>query len=441
MEGNATQDDVFLYDRATGANVLVSRSLTSPVLTANGASRDPSVSADGRWVAFASVALDLVAGRAGGVFLFDRDTATLAWVGPGDQPEVSDDGRWVAFLSSAAGVVPGQVDANGGNDVFLWDRTTGETVLVSRSTASAATAGNGVSSFTPQSESPDVLSADGRWVVFASLATDLVAGASDANASSDVFLFDRVAGTTTLVSHANGFSLVAGDGESGDPGVSADGSHVVFRSQAPSLVPGQFDFIGTSDLFLYRRATGGIELVSRSMVSPARTGNAATSALPRVSADGAYVAFTSRAGDLVVGDFQVDDDAFLFSSPPPGRDYFTVPPCRLFDSREPGSGPALASGVARTLSVHGLCAVPETARAVAVNLTVTQPSGPGHLALHPGDGSLPSTSTINFGAGQTRANHAVLSLALDGTGSLAVTPVVLGNGTVHVIVDVVGYFE
>jgi Tol biopolymer transport system component len=441
VEGNGAQEDVFLFDQAGGAIELVSRSLSSPLQTGNGASRDPSISADGRWVAFASAAADLVAGRAGGVFLWDRDAEALTWVGPGDQPEISDDGRWIAFLSSAAGVVPGQTDTNGGSDVFLWDRETGTTTLASHSTASATAAGNGVSTFTPQSESPDVLSADGRFLVFASRATDLAAGVTDTNGLSDVFVFDRNAGISTLVSHASSSPLAAANGESADPGVSADGSHVVFRSWATALVDGQVDSNTANDLFVYRLSTGTIDLVSRSTLSPSRTGSSATDGLPRISADGAFIAFSSYARDLADGDAQIDEDAFLFSSPPSGRDFFTLPPCRLLDTRLPGGGPAIASGETRTLTVNGVCGVPVTARAVTLNVTVVQPSGAGYLTLHPADAAAPVTSTLNFAAGETRANNAVLLLALDGSGTLGLSPFVAGSGSVHVIVDVAGYFE
>ncbi|HYN22912.1 MAG TPA: hypothetical protein VE078_18275, partial [Thermoanaerobaculia bacterium] len=102
-------------------------------------------------------------------------------------------------------------------------------------------------------------------------------------------------------------------------------------------------------------------------------------------------------------------------------------------------GPALTSGVTETVVLTGACGIPANASAVALNVTVTQGSGGGHLILFPGDFLLlPNTSTINFQAGQTRANNAVLSLA--GDGSLAMHPAVTGGGTVHVILDVTGYF-
>jgi hypothetical protein len=93
------------------------------------------------------------------------------------------------------------------------------------------------------------------------------------------------------------------------------------------------------------------------------------------------------------------------------------------------------------VKVAGACGIPATARAVAANVTVLQSTGPGRLTLHPGDLSASSTSTINFSAGITRANNATLPLALDGTGTLSLSATVNGGGTVHVIVDVSGYFE
>lgn len=122
------------------------------------------------------------------------------------------------------------------------------------------------------------------------------------------------------------------------------------------------------------------------------------------------------------------------------RDFFTLPPCRLFDSRDPGLGP-LPSGVEQSVDTYGICGIPPTAKAVSVNVTVTQPNGGGFVTLYPGHLAPPGTSTINFSAGQTRANNAIMFLALDDSGTLGVVPVVAGGGAVHVIVDVNGYFE
>ena len=118
--------------------------------------------------------------------------------------------------------------------------------------------------------------------------------------------------------------------------------------------------------------------------------------------------------------------------------FYTVAPCRIVDTRLAASAPILTTGVTRAFAVADRCGVPAGARAVALNVTVTQPSGGGHVALHP-TGAAPLGSTINFAAGATRANSAILKLGPDG--GLAATAAIGGGGTVHVIVDVAGYFQ
>ena len=124
-----------------------------------------------------------------------------------------------------------------------------------------------------------------------------------------------------------------------------------------------------------------------------------------------------------------------------GAAFYTLTPCRVADTRDPpGSlgGPALSAGAVRTFPVGGSCAIPASAKAVSMNVTVTGPTAPGHLTLYPVGSSLPSSSTINYRAGQTRANDAIVAL-----GPGAGVSVVCGqaSGTVHVILDVNGYFE
>ena len=117
-----------------------------------------------------------------------------------------------------------------------------------------------------------------------------------------------------------------------------------------------------------------------------------------------------------------------------------VPPCRVVDTRD-GSrfGPMpLSAGTEAAFSVGGRCAIPETARAVAGNVTVTQPTGLGHLRLFPADTAPPLTSSLNYGPGQTRANNVVVPL--NGLGRLGVL-VGQGAGSVHVIIDTSGYFQ
>jgi hypothetical protein len=125
-------------------------------------------------------------------------------------------------------------------------------------------------------------------------------------------------------------------------------------------------------------------------------------------------------------------------APPSSLDFYTLPPCRLADTRTPTGGPALQPGTVRTFQAAGICGVPATAKAVAVNLTVTQPATGGYLTLAPAGPPAPLASSINFQTGQTLANNAVLPLG-DGTGVIQVRTV--AGGTVQLVLDVSGYFQ
>jgi hypothetical protein len=119
--------------------------------------------------------------------------------------------------------------------------------------------------------------------------------------------------------------------------------------------------------------------------------------------------------------------------------YHTVQPCRVFDSRRPADGPVLSSGVVRTITVAGVCGVPQSATSVTVNLAVTQPTSLGFVRLF-ASGPLPSSPffSLNYSAGQTRGNNAMVQLSASGqVDALATTT---APGTVHLIVDVFGYF-
>jgi hypothetical protein len=130
------------------------------------------------------------------------------------------------------------------------------------------------------------------------------------------------------------------------------------------------------------------------------------------------------------------------ASPPPALRFYTVPPCRLVDTRGaagPLGGPALQPHADRQFALAGPCGVPVDAKALSLNLTVTGAAAAGDLRLYPGDSSAPSTSAINYGAGQTRANNAVAAVGQDGIGSLTLR--CDSAGTVHLILDVNGYFK
>jgi hypothetical protein len=134
----------------------------------------------------------------------------------------------------------------------------------------------------------------------------------------------------------------------------------------------------------------------------------------------------------------VDDDVAS------GLDYYTVTPCRLIDTRLPAGpdppfgGPALSPAQIRVFDVAGHCGISPSARAISINVTVTQGGAAGFVRLYPANETLPLVSTINYSAGATRGNNAIVGLSP--TGQLAVVSQ-QGTGTVHLILDVNGYFE
>jgi serine protease len=129
--------------------------------------------------------------------------------------------------------------------------------------------------------------------------------------------------------------------------------------------------------------------------------------------------------------------------PQTAADYWTLTPCRLFDTRDPTGpfgGPILASGVVRSFALAGRCGIPASAMAISVNLTSVTPTALGYLKVYPGDAGTVSTSALNFGAGQVRGNNAIVPVAADGSGTVNVLPFLSDGGTVHAVLDVNGYF-
>ncbi len=201
----------------------------------DGTSEEPSISADGRFVAFVSIASNLVADDTNGqrdAFVHDRETGQTRRVsvasdgsqgdGPSYEPILSADGSIVAFTSSAGTLVAD--DANLESDVFVHDLTTGETTRVNLNTA-----GNELR----DDSSHLSMSANGRFVVF--VTGDSFVVADDTNESADVFLLDRKKGVTTRLSVSSGGEQA--DGNSYATALSADGSVVAFASNAGNLVP------------------------------------------------------------------------------------------------------------------------------------------------------------------------------------------------------------
>jgi Tol biopolymer transport system component len=279
-------------------------SVNSAGVEGNGFSAFPSLNGDGGIAAFWSQATTLVPGDTNAVpdiFVRDQDAGTTrrvsvssAGVQGNDEsflPSISNDGRFVAFGSRADNLVPG--DTNATSDIFVHDRVTGVTERVSRSGAGVQTNGG---STTPS------ISANGRFVAFASDADNLVAG--DTNGATDVFVVDRSLGSVRRVSvNAQGLQ---GNSDSNLPAISADGTAVAYRSEASNLVP--VDRNATVDVFVHELAGGGISRVS--IDSAGLEANAASSE-PTISDGGRFVGFWSAADNLVTDDFNGANDIFV----------------------------------------------------------------------------------------------------------------------------------
>jgi Tol biopolymer transport system component len=362
-DGNKTWD-VFVHDRDTAATECVS--LDPSGATGNGASGTfyelPAISADGRFVAFTSDATNLIPGTSSSgtqVFVRDRETglieiasvddAGIEGDGFSDSPSISGDGRFVAFESASTNLAAG--DTNNVVDVFVHDRATGGTDRVSLDPSGAS--GNG------ESRIP-VISSDGQIVAFSSVASNLVTndtnGCSDAfvydrrtatiertsidasgaegdgpsyagptsangqiasivssasnlvsgdtNRVYDVFVRDRAAGTTERASIDSGGA--EGDGGSLCPSLSADGDVIAFASFATNLVAG--DTNGTWDVFIHDRRT-----LSTLRATVDLGGGQADSGgdPPNLSADGGTVSYSSSSSDLVTADTNGVRDVFV----------------------------------------------------------------------------------------------------------------------------------
>ncbi|MBX3037583.1 MAG: PD40 domain-containing protein [Anaerolineales bacterium] len=263
----------------------------------------PSMSSDGRYIVFSSGASNLVSGDTNGkedIFLHDRNTGTTIIVSvasDGTQgndtsttPCISSDGRYVVFKSSANNLVSG--DTNNYSDVFLRDLLTNTTTRVSVS--SSGVQGNGFS------DSP-AISGNGQYIVFASDATNLIGG--DVNFRTDIFLHNTQNSSTIRVSLGLG---VESNHNSFNPIISDNGRLVFFESWGNNIVSG--DNNNRPDVFMYDTQTNITILISRS--SSGTIGNDSSSLLD-ISSDGRYVVFSSSANNLVSGDTNSRMDYFL----------------------------------------------------------------------------------------------------------------------------------
>lgn len=294
-----------------GSSKVIAQTTTRVSVDSNGeeANNDsylPSITPNGQYIVFESAATNIVAAdtnNAEDIFVLDRNTNTIERVsvdaggveGNGDsttsRQAISSDGQYVTFTSGASNLVVG--DTNNVEDIFVYNRHTNTTERVS--VASNGTQGNDRSLRSS-------ISSDGRYIAFYSFATNLVA--NDTNNEQDVFVHDRDTGTTERVSvdssgvEANGLSQLAV--------ISSDGQYVTFVSYATNLVAN--DTNGAIDIFVHDRQTSTTERVSVNSNGDEANENSMT---PFISSDGRYVAYHSWATNLVANDTNGVVDVFV----------------------------------------------------------------------------------------------------------------------------------
>lgn len=301
------QWDVFVHDTMTGETTRMS--VSSSGEESNDISEtdfEAMISSNGRYVVFSSEATNLVDDDTNGerdVFVHDRQTRTTRRVSVGSdgtegdrssqEPAISGDGQFIVFASHAANLVAADPNGNGG-DLFIHDQTTQQTVRLPIT-------------FDWWGADNVAISDDGRFITFDSFDANVIPG--DSNGVTDVFLFDGQSGVVERVSLSND-SIQAG-GESRQAAVSADGRFIVFRSEAANLVDG--DSNNLPDVFVRDRVWGTTVRVSLGVDGSEANGDSSfvPNAAPVISGDGRFVAFSSEANNLVPNDTNDADDIFI----------------------------------------------------------------------------------------------------------------------------------
>lgn len=297
------RSDIFLHDRESRYTTRVS--VSSDGVQGNGWSKEPAISANGQFIAFSSNSSNLDSrptGQGDNIYVHDRINgittnisyptyeSSLGYYSDGPA-SISADGRFVAFESSWPRLDPNYI-ANG-NNIYVHDRNTSTNTLISVSAT-----GESANSYC---DAPS-MSADGRFVSFSSLASNLVS--NDTNSFWDIFVHDRQSGQITRVN-------VSSLGQQSNnrtfySSISANGRFVAFDSEASNLVPN--DSNSSFDVFVHDREAGKTSLISKVSQNDQAVGGF----LEQISDDGSFVVFKSYSSDLVPNDLNEKNDLFVY---------------------------------------------------------------------------------------------------------------------------------
>jgi YD repeat-containing protein len=191
---------------------------------------------------------------------------------------------------------------------------------------------------------------------------------------------------------------------------------------------------------IYRSESPFAEVTGRTPIANLNS-PVATSFDDSTAAHGVMLHYAVTAVDLAGNELKAVSSV---ATPPPGGDLYVVAPCRVLDTRNPSGpfgGPALVALQPRSFSFAGRCDIPATARAVVANVTVVGPTASGLVKAYPGGIASPLVNTVNFSAGQVRTNNGLLVLQPGGSGALVLEAVMPAGASVHVAIDISGYFE
>ncbi len=323
-----------------------------------GGSTIPSISSDGRFVAFMSTATNLIASDGNSqrdIFVRDRQLGTTERVslgfggaesdGDSRLPAISADGRFIAYQTLSSNLLAPGLDTNGAYDIYVYDRQTGTTERVS--VGPGGIEGDSFGSFEP------AISDDGRFVAFSSFSTNLLGPGIDTNATNDVFVHDRQTGVTERVSIGPGG--LEPDDQSRHSDISAEGRLVVFDSRATNLLGPGIDQNSAIDVFVHDRRTG---LTERVNLGPGGLeADFSSFAYPAISPDGRHVAFHSSSTNLlgVGNDTNAFSDGFVHDRQTGVTTRYSVGPSGV------ESNNSMASNAGSAISANGLVVFPTSA--------------------------------------------------------------------------------